>query len=176
VHDDFDRAIDARLREAALNAALGALRLAGRRVSPEQITEFAAPLYAWLAGRRLAIRVSTITYGQGSPPRPQLTKYQGEAVQLTDIQQVTLSVEPEDSKGDATSDTLTWSVDDATVITLQPSADTLSCLCVAGNPGTASVTVTDGTISASDALIVTASAATQLVLTEGTLEPQAPAA
>ena len=94
-------------------------------------------------------------------------------MQLTDTQQVTLTVEPEDSKGFATSDTLSWSSSDTTVVSLQPSADTLSCLCVAGNPGTGIVvTVTDGTLSASDNFDVVASAAASLVITEGTPEPQ----
>jgi hypothetical protein len=98
-------------------------------------------------------------------------------VQLTDTQQVPLSVEPEDSKGFDTSDTLTWSSSDTTVISLQPSADTLSCLCVAGNPGTGIVvTVTDGTISASDNFDVVAGTAASLVITEGVPEEQTPPA
>lgn len=173
MRDDRDQFLQEKARSDALSAALAAL---GPEPGTQQVLGTAAVFYAWLSGRRLALRVSRITYGQGNSPQPQLTKYQGEAVQLTDEQQVTLSVEPEDTKSQPTSDTLTWSVDDDTVITLQPSDDTLSCLCIAGNPGTGNVTVTDGTISASDSLIVVASAATQLVITEGTPEAQAAAA
>ena len=62
---------------------------------------------------------------------------------------------PSDSKGFPTSDTLTWSSADDTVVSLQPSADTLSCLVVAGVPGLGVVvTVTDGTISATDSFDV----------------------
>jgi hypothetical protein len=98
------------------------------------------------------------------------------AVSMTDIQQVTLTVMAEDSKGQPVADAgLTWSVDNGDVVSLQPSADGTSCLCVAGIPGTANVTVSDGSsppLTASEALTVTSSAATQLVVTAGTPEAQ----
>jgi hypothetical protein len=97
------------------------------------------------------------------------------AVSLTDIQQVTLSVLAEDTKGQPVSDTFTWAVDNGDVIALTPSADTMSCLCVAGIPGTANVSVSDGStppLTASESFTVTSSAATQLVVSAGTPEAQ----
>ena len=132
--------------------------------------DVAGRLYAWLAGHRLVVRASSITYHQGTPPDPVLTRIEGGKVQLTDIQQVTLTAAPEDSKGFPTADTLTWTVDDPAVVSLQPSDDTLSCLCVAGNPGTATVTVSDGTISGSDAFVVSSSAVSQIVVSGGSPE------
>jgi hypothetical protein len=43
-------------------------------------------------------------------------------------------------------------------------------------PGSATITVTDGTLSASDLITVTAGAAASLVLTPGTPESETPAA
>jgi hypothetical protein len=101
-------------------------------------------------------------------------------VQLTDIQQVTVSVSEQDSKGQPVSDQLVWSVDNTAVISLVPSADSQSCLCVAGTDGTATVTVTDNSVTppltASDVITVVSSAATSLVISEGTAEDQPPAA
>lgn len=163
------------LRAEALRSA--AQLLEGTGATAADVTSLAASLYAWLAESRLTLRVNSITYRQGTPPVPQPTIFlPGGTVQLTDIQQVPLSVEPEDSKGQPTSDTLTWTVDNPDVLSLQPSDDTLSALAVAGNPGTATVTVTDGALSATDAFVVTASATTQLVITEGAPEDQPPAA
>lgn len=101
-------------------------------------------------------------------------------VQLNDLQQVTLSVAEQDSKGQPVADALAWSVDNGSVISLVPSADTQSCLCVAGTDGTAVVTVTDNSVTppltASDTITVVSSAATSLVISEGTAEDQPPAA
>ena len=91
------------------------------------------------------------------------------SVTMTDSQEVTYTVEPEDSKGIAVSDTLTWSSDDGgAFVTLTPSADTLSCLFAAVAPGTANISVTDGTLSGADSIVVTAGPVASLVLTPGT--------
>jgi hypothetical protein len=144
---------------------------------PGAVLAAASRFLAWVTSARLTLTTAPLTWEQGSPSISTPTQYTaGGKVQLTDTQQVVLSVEPEDSKGQATSDTLTWSSSDTTVISLQPAADTLSCLCVAGVPGTGvTVTVTDGTLSASDNFDVVAGAAASLVITEGTPEAQPPA-
>ncbi len=158
-------------------------------VPPEQAAAVAAAAttaatiyYRWLEGPAiLFLTVDPTTFDQAAPEGPGTpTIRKGSAVQLTDLQQVTLSVAEVDSKNQPVSDTLTWSVDQPGVIALTPSADTLSCLCVAGTDGTAVVTVTDNTVTppltASDTLTVVSSAATSLVITEGTAEDQPPAA
>ena len=91
------------------------------------------------------------------------------SVTMTDSQEVTYTVEAEDSRGFAVSDTLTWSSDDAgAFVTVTPSADTLSCVFAAVDPGTANISVTDGTLSATDVITVDAGAVASLVLTPGT--------
>ena len=91
------------------------------------------------------------------------------SVTMTDAQQVSYSVEPEDSKGIAVSDTLTWSSDDGgAVVTVTPSADTLSCVFAAVAPGTANISVTDGTLTDVDVITVVAGGVATLVLTPGT--------
>lgn len=97
------------------------------------------------------------------------------ALQLTDNQQVTLSVEAEDSKGNEVADTFTWTVDNGDVIVLTVSDDTMSALCVAGAVGAANVTVTDSSatpLSATQSFTVTAGEASQLVITPGAIEAQ----
>ena len=96
-------------------------------------------------------------------------------LQLTDTQQVTLTVEAEDSKGNEVSDTFTWTVDNGSVLALTPSSDTTSCDCVAGTPGEANVTVTDSStppLTAVQAFTVAAGAAAQLVITPGAITSQ----
>ena len=91
------------------------------------------------------------------------------SVTMTDSQEVTYTCEPEDSKGIEVSDTLTWSSDDGgAVLTVTPSADTLSCVFAAVAPGSATITVTDGTLSGTDLITVTAGPVASLVLTPGT--------
>lgn len=104
-------------------------------------------------------------------------------MQLTDTQQVTLTVQPEDSKGNPTSDTLTWTAslnggDASGAVTLTVAADTLSATVVAGNPATGVlITVSDANgISGSLAIDVVPGTAASLVISAGTPEEQPPAA
>jgi hypothetical protein len=140
-------------------------------------------LSRWLEGPAvLVLAPASLTFEQAAPDGPGMpTVMKGTAVQLTDLQQVTLTVAEQDSKGQpVTGDTLAWTVDNPDVIAITPSADGYSCLCVAGVDGTANVTVTDSTASpvltGSEAFTVVSDAATALVITAGTAEEQPPAA
>jgi hypothetical protein len=145
------------------------------------VTTVATLYYQWLEGPAfLLLTVDPTTFDQAAPEGPgSPTVKKGTVVQLTDLQQVTISVAEVDSKNQPVSDQLAWSVDNGDVISLVPSADTQSCLCVAGVDGTATVTVTDNSVdpplTASDAFVVVSSAATSLVIAEGTPEDQPPA-
>ena len=144
----------------------------------------AGVFYRWLEGPAvLVLFTDPLTYQQAAPEGPgSPTVKKGNTVQLTDTQQVTVSVSEADSKGQPVSDQLAWSVDNPGVISLVPSADTQSCLCVAGTDGTATgyITVTDSSVTpaltATDVITVVSSAATSLVISEGTPEDQPPAA
>lgn len=144
---------------------------------PERVITTAGQFANWLASRpaHLRLRPAPFTFAEGRPGPGVPTKHQGDgmSVTMTDSDQVTYVVAPEDSKGVAVADTLTWSSDDnGAVVTLTPSADTLSCVFAAVDPGTANISVTDGTLSASDQILVTAGPVTQLVLTPGTPAPE----
>lgn len=168
-----------------------ALKLAIETVVPDgggfpaargsDVTTVATLYYQWLEGPAvLFLTVDPITFDQAAPDGPGTpTIRKGSIVQLNDLQQVTLSVAEVDSKGQPVADQLVWSVDNGDVISLVPSADTLSCLCVAGVDGTAVVTVADNSVNppltASDTITVVSSAATSLVIGEGTPEDQPPA-
>jgi len=166
-----------------------ALQLAIQTVAPDgglpaaqaaDVTTVAGIYYRWLEGPAvLFVTVDPTTFTQAAPEGPGTpTNRKGTAVQLTDLQQVTLSVAEQDSKGQPVADTLTWAVDNSAVISLVPSADTQSCLCVAGTDGTATVTVTDNTVTpplaGSEVFTVVSSAATSLVISAGTPEDQPP--
>ena len=98
-------------------------------------------------------------------------------MQITDTQQFDVTVQPLDSKGDATSDTLTWSIASAGGTTVTADATTLVGTVVAGNPETGvTVMVTDpngltGTLS----FDVVGGTAVSLNLVPGTPVEQPPA-
>lgn len=158
-------------------------RVAMPSATPRGVVDAATVFYRWLEGPvLLTLTRDPITHSQADPAGPgEPTTTKGNTVQLTDLQQVTLTVAEQDSKGQpVTGDALTWTVDNTAAIAITPSADGLSCLCVAGTDGIATVTVTDATVTpplvATDVLTVVSSAAAGLVITEGTAEDQPPAA
>jgi len=102
------------------------------------------------------------------------------SLQLTDSQQVNLTVEPVDKKGNqATIDAApTWTSSDATVATVTPAADGLSATVVAvGKLGTAQIVITassGGTsVSGTLDLVVVGGAAASLAITAGAPVEQA---
>lgn len=172
-------------RVLALHLAIDTVVPEGGGLTPAQagdVTSVATIFYRWLEGPAvLFLTTDPTTFDQAAPEGPGTpTIRKGNQMQLTDLQQVTLSVSEVDSKGQPVADQLAWSVDNGAVISLVPSADTGSCLCVAGTDGTAVVTVTDNSVTppltASDTITVVSSAATSLVIAEGTPEDQPPAA
>jgi len=125
----------------------------------------------------LVLTASRWTFEQGRPALPVPTRFLGEnmSVQMSDTQEVTYAVAADDSKGFPVADTLTWSEDSGgVVVAATPSADGSSCLFVAAAPGTATITVTDGTLSASDLITVTPGGVASLVLTPGAVTDQPP--
>jgi len=101
-------------------------------------------------------------------------------VQMTDIQSVTLSIAAEDARGNPAvlGDVPVWAVSDATLATVTPAADGMSCVVAAVGPlGTPQVTVTahgalaDGTPDLADTITgsvdftIVSSEATQFVVT-----------
>lgn len=154
-------------------AVIAAAITTGPGTTPADVTALAAQYAAWIEGRRITIRAGAWTYQQASadPPRPTVTT--GGTVQIKDTEQFSVSVEVDDSKGFPVSgDSLTYTAADPSVVSLQPSADGLSCLIVGGNPGSTVVTISDGTISATEAVDVVAGDAATFKITEGAAEPQ----
>lgn len=141
---------------------------------PARVIDTAGQFAAWLLAKphRLALRPAPFTFQQPAYPGPAIPTKTGAddmGVALTDTQEVTYTVAAEDSKGFPVSDTLTWASDDnGAVVTVTPSADGTSCVFAAVAPGTANISVTDGTLSAADAITVSAGGVAQLVLTPGT--------
>lgn len=101
---------------------------------------------------------------------------------LTDSQETSLTIAPTDKKGKpAPVESVSWTSSDAGVIALTPAADGLSCLAVAGNPGTAQVSVSvdaeigDGVVTLTGTLTVNVigGQAVALGITAGTPVEQA---
>lgn len=76
-----------------------------------------------------------------------------------------LACAPKDAAGNPTTPTLTWSSSDTAVLELTVAADGLSALGVSKIAGTATVTVTDGALTDSQDVTVTAGATVTLGLT-----------
>lgn len=178
-HDCTGRPSPMRQARAAAVIAAALARPGG---SPAAIIDVAEGLAGWIARGRLSAVISPITYEQGSAasvPTRYITGGDQSMASMTDTQQFTASIEVEDSKGFDTTDAnaLTWSEDSGgAVVTLQPSADGLSCVIVAVAPGTANYSVTDGTLTGGGSAVVTAGAASQIVVSESAPADQAPAA
>lgn len=132
-------------------------------------------LYEGAPAAKLVFSIGTIVDQETGTPSP--NQHNGGILTMKDTEQVDITVAAEDSKGQPTADTMTWSMDQAGTdsgATLTPSADTMTVTVVAGNPATFGVTATDPNgLSGVSPVVVTAGAATQLVLTQGTPTPQA---
>ena len=148
------------------------------------VTTVAGIYYLWLEGPALLVlTISELTFPQDAPDGPGVpTVMKGNAMaQITDLQQYTVSVGEVDSKNQpVTGDNLAWSIDLPAVATVTPAADGYSAVIAGVADGTATYTVTDSTVTppltGTGTVTVVSSAATSLVITEGTPEDQPPAA
>lgn len=129
-------------RAAALEAAAA---LTWAPASPRQIAQHVlvvAELFdAWLAIQPPVAQFTLIADVPVDRPTQEGT---GVSLTFPDTQQVTLHVASiVDAEGETVIDTFTWAVDDGAVLTLTPSADSLSCDAVPGTAaGAATVTAT----------------------------------
>ena len=145
-----------------------------REALPERVIATAGQFASWLLARPHHLRLipAPYTFAQPAYPGPAVrtkTGDNGMSVTMTDAQEVSYSCAADDSKGFPVSDTFTWSSDDGgAVLTVTPSADGTSCVFAAVAPGSATISVTDGTLSASDLITVTPGGVASLVLTPGT--------
>lgn len=161
---------------------LEALRLAvglyiGRDCSGPIVVHAASEFYRWLTRAvSLTLNDPVITVQGSSPARVIPVKRTGAnmAVTMTDGDQAAYTVSETDSKGfPVTGDMITWTESSGgTVVT----TDGTSGVFVAVAPGTVTVTATDGVLTASDTINVTAGGAAALVLGTATVTPQAAAA
>jgi hypothetical protein len=178
----------AALRDALdMHLAIGDLRLkVGVDAATTIATDTAAVLAtaetfaAWLRGSvSIHLHASDLRYQVSGLPVGTPIPTTGGIMQIHDTEQFTLSAVTSDAKGFPTTDPLTWTVDNADAVSLVVSDDTQSCTVVAGNPGSAVVTVTDGTLTATEAVDVVPGGTALISLTEGPVEeqpaPEAPA-
>lgn len=131
--------------------------------------------YRWLT------RPATLTLAAGpavdqTTGLPTTTPTGVPAMQLHDNEQVDLTVDTNDAKGFETTDSVTWMSSDETVATVTVSADSKTGTVIAGNPGSATITVSDGTLSATEAIDVVPAGTATISIAEGTPVAQTPAA
>lgn len=155
------------LRIAVLDLAVQASSLPGG--CTHDVLPSADKYAAWVAKRtpvRMQVTAGDVTEQEERKP-----------MQIHDNEQFTLSVTESDAKGFPVIDNVEWTVDNADVVSLVVADDKQSCLVVAGNPGSAVVTITDGTLSATEAVDVVAGTAALISISEGAVEtqPEAPA-
>jgi hypothetical protein len=179
--------VTAENRVLALQYAIEAVAKDGNLPATEEqaaaITTVAQVFWRWLDGPAvLFLTVDPETFDQAAPEGPGTpTIRKGNTVQITDTQQYTATVGEQDSKAQpVTGDNLAWTIDNPAVATLTPAADGYSALIVGVADGTAGYTVTDSTVNppltGTGSVTVVSSAATSLVISEGTAEDQPPAA
>jgi hypothetical protein len=163
--------------DALVEALRGACRLHERRFvdfaafdigdARTEVLGTADVLYRWLT------RPVTLTLAAGpavnqTTGQPTTTPTGVPQMQLHDNEQVDLSVTTADAKGFATADSLTWMSSDESVATVTVSADSKTGTVVAGNPGSAVITVSDGTLSATEAIDVVPAGTATISIAEGT--------
>lgn len=142
------------------------------------VVETAATLYRFLdRSTTFFLIVGPVLAQSTGLPTGNTTK--GSPMQLHDDEKVDLTVAETDAKGfpvsddpNSTTDDVTWFVDDESVASLQVSSDTRTATVLAGSVGSAVVTVTAGTLTATVAVDVIAGGATVLTVTAGTPVPQ----
>lgn len=157
-------------RETALN---GSIALGG---SDDQILRRAEKFYRWLNGQkplRLVLDVGP-AHHQGTAPFPGPMK-ETHMAQLHDDQEFEVTVSARDAKGFEVADQFTASVDDTSVATVEALEDGKTFVVTAGNPGSAVMTVTDGTLSATLAIDVVPGDVALIQLQVGDPSDQAPA-
>jgi hypothetical protein len=100
---------------------------------------------------------------------------EGNSVQLHDNEQVVLTVSETDAKGvPVSSDTLSWTSADETIAKVNVDANTTyTATIVAGTVGSTTITVSDGNLSATEAIDVIPGPAAAITIGEGTPVPQA---
>lgn len=131
-----------------------------------------------ISGARLVIRLSPVTYtqgGLGDPAESHPTILTKDGVQMKDTDQVHAALEFDDAKGFATVDgnAVSWTVADPSVCAAQPDTDgSGGCLFVAGSPGSTVATVTDGVVSGTVAIDVTAGDVASIKVVLGDPVPQ----
>ena len=113
----------------------------------------------------------------GEPDRLVLTvgpvTTQGAAnMQIHDNEQFDIVVDAVDSKGVPTADSFTATVDNDAALTLVTASDGKTFTIKAGLPGSAVVTITDGTLSVTEAVDVVPGNAATISITEGAVSTQ----
>ncbi len=134
------------------------------------VTKAANAFFLLLAGQETGRTATAMTIAVGTPT----TQKAGIPVQLHDNEQVVLTISETDAKGvPVTADTLTWSTSDPTIatVTVDPTT-TYSATIVAGTVGSAVITVSDGTLSATEAIDVIPGPVAAITIGEGVPVPQ----
>lgn len=126
---------------------------------------------AWLRGPiRIHLHLGQVV--DQATGLPSGTHIQGAPVQIHDNEQFTVTAEADDAKGFPTGDPIDFTSSDDSVFTVVAGDDPSTVTVVAGVPGSAVLTATDGTITATLAVDVVPAGAATVALTTGDVTTQ----
>lgn len=152
----------------------------GRNHNHDALLRLAGDLWDWIAEIPAQFEIfGSDPYQQDapSPARPPMDsiaitdgkeKQPVASISMKDDENVVVQVQPLDKKGNPVTDSVTYSIDNTGVATLAPSEDGYSVIVSGVAPGTASITITDGTLSTLVAVNIEGDTATALSATVGT--------
>lgn len=164
------------------------LRLAALELATKVLERWPAPAYGdqpvsvWdmaeqivrFASRRIPAKIRIVAIGDVTRQNPQ----EDQPMQIHDNEQFDITVEVDDAKGFAITDTVTVTSADETVATVVPGADGTTFTIVAGNPGSTVITFDAGTddngnqVTATEAVDVVPGNVATIKLTEGAATTQ----
>jgi hypothetical protein len=169
-------------RIAALNAAVAAVDdlalIPGvdadhtDRINRDRVLHTAEEFLAWLRGPISIHLLAGAVLDQSTGLPTGTPTSQGGTMQIHDNEQFDLTVDTKDAKGFETADVVSWSSSDETVATLVVSDDSRTATVVAGNPGSTTIQVSDGVLSATEAVDVVPAGTATIALTEGPVTEQ----
>jgi hypothetical protein len=158
--DALRAALDLNIAAGGLSLHCGVDRAETLRADAAAVLDTAETFLAWLRGPvRIHLHPGLVV--DQTTGLPSGTHIQGAPVQIHDNEQFTVTAEADDAKGFPTGDPIAFTSSDESVFTV-----------VAGVPGSAVLTATDGEITATLAVDVVPAGAATVALTTGDVTTQ----
>jgi hypothetical protein len=169
--DALRAALDLNIAAGGLSLHCGVDRAETLRADAAAVLDTAETFLAWLRGPvRIHLHPGLVV--DQTTGLPSGTHIQGAPVQIHDNEQFTVTAEADDAKGFPTGDPIAFTSSDESVFTVVAGDDPSTITVVAGVPGSAVLTATDGEITATLAVDVVPAGAATVALTTGDVTTQ----